>query len=136
MATTKTSGEMSFFGTVQMTPTAVTILIDGIEVYSGQVGIGQPLNTEIELTTVTPIALGSRSVSMSVTSGVLGVGQVKIRSNGIDCRTSILINGQLPELPPPTITWQPGNDPNNPDWTGWVFEVSAGETITFNVDVQ
>jgi hypothetical protein len=51
-----------------------------------------------------------------------------------DCRSNILINGQPPEWPAtPVEPRMPGGTPENPDWTGWTFEVGAGETITFTV---
>lgn len=129
---------VSFRGRVYATPSAVTILVEGTEVFSGQVGAGQPLDTLLSLATV-PLATGNLAVSMSVTSGVVGVGPVV--SNGLngyeDTRNNdILVNGQAPEWPATPVNPMPGGTQQNPDWTGWLFEVSAGETITFTVDVQ
>jgi hypothetical protein len=43
-------------------------------------------------------------------------------------RKNIFINGQSPEEPSTSVDFAPA-----PDWAGWYFEVSAGETITFNM---
>jgi hypothetical protein len=171
--------QILFQGQVEATPTAATILIEGVQVFSGQVGAGQPLNTAIEYAN---IASAGGAVSISVTSGILNVGQVwkdpnplnewsnavtyavgdqvtyqgneyentygtlpanasppgtnlawQLISVTIDARTNILINGQAPEWPATPVTPMPGGTAQNPDWAGWAFEVSAGETITFTV---
>jgi hypothetical protein len=62
-----------FRGRIESTPAAITILVDGAEVFSGQVGLGQPLDTEIDLATVNT---SGSSVSVSVTSGVILSGSV------------------------------------------------------------
>lgn len=168
--------QILFQGEVLATPTAATILIEGTQVFSGQVGAGQPLDAQLDIANV---ASNGGAVSISVTSGILNVGQVfkwantatawnnttayssgdqveysgtiyqaiantqagwtpgvsqswsTAQSLSSDCRSSILINGQNPEWPatPP----QPGGTEENPDWEGWNFTVSAGETITFTV---
>jgi hypothetical protein len=170
--------QILFKGQVGATPTAATILIEGSQVFSGQVGAGQPLNTTIDYANV--VSNGG-AVSISVTSGILNVGQVfkwdtsapawsgsvaynqgdvveyngsiylastpisatttpptqipgwKLEPLDNDVRSNILINGQPPEWPATPVTPMPGGDEQNPDWTGWGFEVSAGETITFIV---
>ena len=170
--------QILFQGQVLATPTAATILIEGSQVFSGQVGAGQPLNTSIEYAN---IASNGGAVSISVTSGILNVGQVwkdttpvewsnavpyvsgdqvtyqgteyqcgytnipadaappgtnpgwQLLSVTIDVRTNILINGQAPEWPATPVVPMPGGTEQNPVWTGWAFEVSAGETITFTV---
>jgi hypothetical protein len=169
--------QILFQGQVLATPTAATILIEGSQVFSGQVGAGQPLDTTIQYAN---IASAGGAVSISVTSGILNVGQVwkdptppawsdtveyvvgdEVTYEGIeyvnnygspvgapppdagqpwvelyveaDARTNILINGQSPEWPATPVTPMPGGTPENPVWTGWAFEVSAGETITFTV---
>lgn len=59
-------------GRVFSTPSAVTALVDGVEVFSGQVGVGQSLDTDIELFEITDVTSGA--VSISVTSGVVSIG--------------------------------------------------------------
>jgi len=168
--------QILFQGETLATPTAATILIEGQQVFSGQIGAGQPLDTTIDIANVVN---DGGAVSISVTSGILNVGQVfkwpdtapawsntqaytanatvsytgeiytatgntqpgwtpgtsqswqTAKSLSVDCRDNILINGQAPTWPatPP----QPGGTEANPDWAGWSFEVSAGETITFTV---
>lgn len=171
-----------FRGQVATTPSAITILVDGAEVFSGQVGSGQPLNTEITLATV---ATTGSSVSVSVTSGVILSGRVLtdvtteawvstisyapytyLVNNGtyymtttavpantpitdtnywtvipqmgtVDCRNNDeLINGQAPEWPATPVTPMPGGTAQNPNWDGWFFELSAGETITYTITAQ
>jgi hypothetical protein len=168
--------QILFQGEILATPTAATILIEGESVFSGQIGAGQPLDAQIDIANV--VSNGG-AVSISVTSGILNVGQVfkwentapawnnttvypanstaeynsvtwvtgggaqagyipgvsnawsTCQSMSNDCRTNILINGATPVYPatPP----QPTGGAENPDWAGWAFEVSAGETITFTV---
>ena len=62
-----------FRGRVFSSPSAITILVDGQEVFSGQVGTGQSLDTEITLATV---ATTGSAVTLSVTSGVITSGPV------------------------------------------------------------
>lgn len=168
--------QILFQGETLATPTAATILIEGQTVFSGQVGAGQPLDAQFDYANV--VSAGG-AVSISVTSGILNVGQVfkwpdtapawsntqAYTTNDVvsyageiwtaggntqpgytpgtsvswyltkdrcsDARGNILINGSAPAWPatPP----QPGGTEQNPDWSGWSFEVSAGETITFTV---
>lgn len=167
-----------FQGRVFATPSACTTLIEGVEVHSGQVGAGQPLDTQI---TLFAIDTAGGACSISVTSGVISVGSVWISDAllwnvdyvydsgknvtnsgayyesiaqvpkgtpltdtnywapitladtfGPDERTNILINGQAPEWPATPVDPMPGGTPQSPNWSGWFFEISAGETITFN----
>ncbi len=168
-----------FKGRVFATPSACTALIEGAEVHSGQVGSGQPLDTEITLFSANT---AGGACSISVTSGVITLGSAVVStaqpwsadeyyqegvyvSNGgsyyvaiskppkgtpvtnttywatavledtfgPDDRSNILINGQAPEWPATPVDPMPGGTPQSPNWTGWFFEISAGETITFNV---
>jgi len=125
------------------TPTAMTVLINGNEEFSGQIGTGVATNTEFELLTHNfgSIRPGFTAViSISVTSGVMTVGPWYMPwpedENApdvlLDTRQNILINGQPPEWPATPMQFMPGGTPENPDWSFWFFEVSAGETITFN----
>ncbi len=82
------SRQIKFLGQVAATPSAATILIDGNQVFSGQVGSGQPLNADITFTTVTldsaPSNVNSNvSVSVAVTSGILRVGSMVADTGGI-----------------------------------------------------
>ena len=129
---------VEFYGRVFATPSAATILVEGTEVFSGQVGSGQPLDTPLVLATTSQPA-GNLAVSVSVTSGVITVGQVLSdgANGGADIRNNdILINGQAPEWPATPVDPMPGGTPESPGWQGWFFEVSAGETITFTIDVM
>jgi hypothetical protein len=145
---------LSFAGRVFATPSAVTIILDGTEVFSGQVGSGQPLDTQINLfDTSIPAPLANtvttHSVSMSVTSGVITIGDVCAQysdgtymlllsgenSSGPDLRQNILVNGSLPDWPATPVDPMPGGTSSDPNWQGWFFEVSAGETITFTVPI-
>ena len=129
-----------FVGKIEATPTAATILIEGAEVYSGQIGTGQPLDTQINLA---EIDSDGGAVSISVTSGVAKIGPVWYNLTGNagnvilsdDMRSSILINGQAPEWPATPVDPMPRGSEGSPDWTGWHFEIGAGETITFTVNL-
>jgi len=160
--------QIQFQGQVEATPSAATILIDGVQVFSGQVGAGLPLNADLTLATISvdnPANVQSTiSVSVAVTSGIVRVGSMvadvgtyaswagnasPLTSNekatiglivdstsnfygaGVE-RSNILINGQAPEYPATPVGFDPG-PVNNPDWNGWCFEVSAGETLTCTV---
>jgi len=131
---------LDFRGRVFATPSALTLIVDGVEVHSGQVGSGHPLDTEIDLVTMSNVAQGSTlSSTITVTSGVVTIGQVleadDTQTISNDLRTNILINGVAPEWPATPVEPMPGGTPENPNWTGWFFELGAGETITFNVVV-
>jgi len=131
-------------GRVFATPSAMTVLVNGEEVHSGQVGTGQPLDTEctfFEYDWGQPTPSGTvSSVSIVVTAGVVTVGPwFENNPSGIptefgsDVRSEILINGSLPEWPATPVTPMPGGTPEDPDWYGWFFELGAGETMTFNI---
>jgi hypothetical protein len=162
--------QIQFQGQVEATPSAATILIDGVQVFSGQVGTGLPLNADLTLATISvdkPSNVQSTvSVSVAVTSGIVRVGSMcadvgtfaswagnssplnndekatinLIVNNTADFygagveRSNILINGQAPEYPATPVGFDPG-DVNSPDWNGWRFEVSAGETLTCTVTI-
>ena len=135
---------IEFSGRVLATPSAMTVLFNGTEVFSGQVGAGQPLDQSIILTThewASNTASETASVSISVTSGVLDIAACGYSFDDVDpttdCRVSstILINGVAPEWPAtPVEPRMPNGTEQDPDWSYWGFEVSAGETITFNIE--
>ena len=82
------SRQIQFIGQNCATPSAATILIDGTQVFSGQVGSGQPLNADITFTTVTLDSAPSNvqstvSVSVAVTSGILRVGSMVADTGGV-----------------------------------------------------
>jgi hypothetical protein len=120
--------DVQVMGRVFSTPAAVTALLNGAEVHSGQVGQGMPLDTEIEL-----ISFGwadaepgdTASLSLTVTSGVITVGSCFGNEIWQDMRRNILINGQPPEDPGSHVGHTPAEH-----WSGWFFEISAGETLT------
>lgn len=130
-------------GRVFATPSALTMIVDGVEIHSGQVGAGQPLDTPITLVNLENMVSGSTlSATISVTSGVISAGPVWQLSGNVgsdpcslDLRTNVLINGIAPEWPATPVEPMPGGTPENPQWTNWFFELGAGETITFNVVV-
>jgi hypothetical protein len=143
--------QLTFKGRVFATPSAVTIVQNGTEIFSGQVGTGQPLDTELNLFQSTvPAPVGTTtatySVSMSVTSGVITCGDtlvqyddsetyVMVPGEGPDLRANILINGQPPEWPSTPIDTMPGGTEGAPNWQGWFFELAAGESITYTYTV-
>lgn len=67
--------DLHFRGRVFATPSAMTVLINGTEVFSGAVGTGSPLDTEIDLCEI--VGTSGGAVSLSVTSGVITVGPVQ-----------------------------------------------------------
>jgi hypothetical protein len=149
--------KLSFKGRVFATPSAVTILSNGVEIFSGQVGSGQPLDTVLDLysTTITlPSTAQTLAISLSVTSGVITAGDVELLvddyesalptpvppyyypgTEEYDLRENILINGSLPDWPATTVDPMPGGTEANPDWAGWFFELAAGESTTFTVNI-
>ena len=134
---------LAMVGRVFATPSALTMIVDGVEIHSGQVGAGQPLDTQITLVNLPAVymTLGSTlSVTVSVTSGVITagpiwqlLGDVGSEPCSSDLRTNILINGIAPEWPATPVEPMPGGTPENPQWTNWFFELGAGETMTFNI---
>jgi hypothetical protein len=131
--------DLELEGRVFATPSALTMIVDGVEIHSGQVGSGEPLDTPIALVNLSNVAGNtSLATSVSVTSGVVTIGPVwGLDDQGdpttSDLRNNILINGSAPEYPATPVVPMPGDNPDVPNWTNWFFEVSAGETITFNI---
>jgi hypothetical protein len=144
--------QLTFKGRVFATPSAVTIVQNGTEIFSGQVGTGQPLDTELNLfqTTIPQPAANTSatySVTMSVTSGVITSGDVYVILDdgvtpiyqpgvGPDLRQNILINGSVPVWPATPVNPMPGGTEADPNWQGWFFELAAGESMTFTYDVS
>ena len=135
---------VQFSGRVLAMPSAMTVIFNGNEILSGQVGSGQPLDTHIILTDhewASTTRGETAAVTISVTSGIVVIASCGYSYEGdppTDSRVSstILINGLEPEWPPEgTQPRMPDGTPENPDWDFWGFEVGAGETITFNVVV-
>lgn len=140
---------LQVLGSVMSSPAAATILLNGVEVYSGQIGVGQPIDVpgselfalEYQGNDETSDAL---ALSILITSGVakLGLTQtlnehgewVNPNNASDDGRTQILINGLPPEWPATPVDPMPRGTDADPDWTGWCFEVSAGETLTYNFE--
>jgi hypothetical protein len=144
--------QLTFKGRVFATPSAVTIVQNGTEIFSGQVGTGQPLDTELNLfqTTIPQPAANTSatySVTMSVTSGVITSGDVYVILDdgvtpvyqpgiGPDLRQNILINGSVPVWPATPVDPMPGGTEADPNWQGWFFELAAGESMTFTYDIS
>lgn len=147
----KITRTLQVLGSVMSSPAAATILLNGVEVYSGLIGTGQPIDVPgSEL-----VALeyqGEESIdetlaiSISVTAGVAKIGPTEVEAllqgqstpewvlpwgAGNDGRTQILINGLPPEWPATQVDPMPGGSAEDPDWSGWAFDLSAGETITY-----
>jgi hypothetical protein len=148
--------QLTFKGRVFATPSAVTIIQDGVEIFSGMVGLGQPLDTEIDLFQTTipqPTRTGNAvpadttySISMATTSGVITAGDVTVTlddgvtpiyepGSGPDLRQNILVNGALPDWPATPVDPMPGGTESDPNWQGWFFEQSAGESMTYTFTV-
>lgn len=105
------------------------------------------------------------AVTVSVTAGIVKIGQLlsdplgydslnaagqaevdpdltttdpKYYNNGKEYRSNILINGSAPVFPdaiPSDVEVADPGTAENPDWRGWRFEISAGETFSCNVTV-
>jgi hypothetical protein len=147
--------QLTFKGRVFATPSAVTILQDGVEIFAGQVGTGQSLDTELNLFQTTmpqPAWVGNTapsdvtySVTMSATSGVITMGDLLLNTDsgnviyqpgvGPDLRQNILLNGSLPGWPDTPVDPMPGGTESDPVWQGWFFELAAGESMTFTYTV-
>lgn len=157
--------QLKLEGVLESTPVALTMLVDGVQVFSGQVGIGMNTNDLIDLVTAdidAPVDSESTvSVSIAVTSGVVELGPIRsdlgdlsdmnaetqakmklahsVGGNSMwhnrEARSNILINGQPPEYPATPVGYDPGPE-DNPHWGGFHFEVSAGETLTCTVMVE
>jgi hypothetical protein len=131
--------KLAFRGRTFATPTAMTLVVDGNEIFSGIVGADQALDSEFSMVELDNVAANvTLPASLSVTSGVLTCGSVwMIDENGeavsTDLRVNELINGVAPEWPATPVVPMPGGTTQAPDWNNWFFELSAGETITFNL---
>jgi hypothetical protein len=131
--------KLVFRGRTFATPTAMTLIVDGDEIFSGVVGSGQPLDTEFTIVELDNVAANvTLPASLSVTSGVMTCGSVwrvdeEGNPNTLDLRHNELINGVAPDWPATPVAPMPGGTPEDPDWNNWFFELSAGETITFNL---
>lgn len=140
---------LQVLGSVMSSPAAATVLLNGVEVYSGQIGVGQPIDVPgSELFALeyqgNEDTVDTLALSISVTSGVAKIGMTQILNNenhwinpnnaNDDGRTQILINGLPPEWPATPVEPMPGGNADNPDWAGWCFDVSAGETMTYEFE--
>jgi len=131
---------LSFNFVREADPTAATILVNGNEVYSGAIGSASAIGDVFTLEVPTDLNQSdTASISISTTSGILLFASVS--SDTIDypdfrISSSILINGQPPEWPATPVVPMPGGTEQDPDWTGWFFELGAGETLTCNILVD
>jgi hypothetical protein len=132
-------------GVTTQGPAIITVMIDGIEMFSGSV------DQHLEEITYCEYEHGAQTgaekiigVTVSVLNGTVGIGSALIwvddfaprvpgfytpRDNRkhipcyeIDHRTNIVINGQAP-LP----------SKENPTWNGWVFTLTNQDVMTFDV---
>ena len=147
---------LNIHGAVVAKPAAATILVNGTQVFSGQIGstlnLDEFTNNLLTVsydTDATAIIKNTISVSIAITSGVVKLGHMESDNFPADDgkdqwilptsnkeRTKILINGQDPEYPPyPLPPEQSPGPQDNPHWMGWNFELSAGETLTCDVEV-
>jgi hypothetical protein len=128
-------------GVVVALPAAVTVLVDGKQVFSGQV-TGKVDEFVTNLFSFDFDAESANAViNVSVTSGIVKVAEMFVdgkdpRTKTESTRKNILINGQAPEYPafPVADDHHPG-DESDPHWAGWAFELSAGETLTCTVAI-
>jgi hypothetical protein len=122
--------KVTILGRVLSTPAALTVIKNGVEMHSGQVGQGLPTDTELDLIEFDWEGAADNdttAMTISVTTGVVTVGSCLGQAQ-CDMRKNILINGQEPEQPTGDVGFTPAKD-----WAGWYFEISAGETITFSM---
>lgn len=135
------STNITFVAVQEAIPTAITILINGNQVFSGQVGGAVTPGTKFDLDPISiPIANVGDTVSCSVacTSGIFRFGPVyatNYYTTSGSCfedmrMADILINGVPPEWPATPVDPMPGGTPENPNWDGWFHELGAGETAT------
>ena len=141
--------QLKFDGTLVSDSATATVTVNGIEAFSGELGVGQPMNQPIELCIAeyrgSTIDVESITIELVVNSGVIRVGTIWNDSpdktppwnwpneGGInDGRSNILINGQPPAWPEPDEPHQPLGTKENPGWAGWNFELSAGDTFSCN----
>lgn len=133
---------LSFDGQMVASPAAITVTLDGAQIFSGAVGADAELDTDITLATADVIDLpdtaSTAEMTISITSGVVRIGEVwaniaggEVGLKGIAHRSNILVNGEAPVAPAPDHVPQP-----EADWVGWRFELSAGETISFTLAVD
>lgn len=142
--------QLRIAGRLMASPTAATITVNGNEAYSGPLASGEPLDTE-DTTLAVVNYQGSDSdldpltINIEVTSGVVKFGLFWVNSDSpehpwiydfddldTDCRSNILINGLPPEWPASPVEPMPKGTEEAPNWSGWNFEVSAGETFSCN----
>ncbi len=127
-------------------PTAVTVLINGHQAFSGQLGSGTPMGENFDSPAMTTDFENGETatVTVSCTSGIVSIGSWLLSTatpvgyappEDLRVSESVLVNGQPPEYPASPVFPMPRGNINAPDWTGWFFEISAGETLTFNVKI-
>lgn len=154
-----------FDGQLVSTPASVTISVNDTQVFSGAVGEGAEMDTDITLATATVETADQEettaTVSISATSGIVRIGAIladfagyagltaeqqadigpllndanDAYNYGTDYRSNILIDGSAPDWPEPGTTPMPRGTEESPDWTGWRFEISAGETFSCTVTI-
>ena len=145
----------------------VTILLDGVSVFSGAVNtLGDMVQGTLCQWNFTQddsiTAITDHTLSISVTSGTIDAAGIyqgtnttgeyewnpsKVDRDGNDYwlpglygvfgdtgeRTNILINGVAPSWP--TVPPFPTGTEASPTWSGWGFNLSAGETLTCTLKI-
>lgn len=130
--------EFMFEGAVMQRPALVSICVNNVEVFSGEIEVNdEEFQQELELLDgiIYRHAEPQKSVTMKITvlDGVVKfgsvfaydlLGPVRPFNKDNDGRTNIQINGVPPEL-----TKEAEN------WTGWLFELNRGDYISFDYEV-
>ncbi len=133
----------------------LTLLCDGVSKFSGPLskavtsGNGENSGTldtwtvDVEVQTQGgALPTEDHSISISVVSGSVNIGAITVLAqNGddsydtVDERKNILIDGVAPEWPTGNDVL-PGGTEADPDWSGWAWTLTAGETLTCVVTVE
>ena len=130
--------EFMFEGAVMELPAWVSICVNDVEVFTGEIEVNdEEFQQELELLDGIiyqhPEPQKSVFIKISVTSGVVKfgpvfaydlLGPIRPYNKDNDGRTNIQINNTAPVLTDGAT-----------DWRGWMFELAAGDTISFDYEV-
>lgn len=130
--------EFMFEGAVMERPAWVSIYVNDIEVFSGEIEVNdEEFQQELELLDgiIYLHAEPQKSVYITivVNSGIVKfgpvfaydlLGPIRPYNKDNDGRTNIQINGVAPDL-----------TSEAEDWRGWMFELAAGDAISFDYEV-
>lgn len=138
--------DLTITGTMVTELADAIISINGTQSYSGPIGVGV---TPVPPGTVGPadnlIIAGftqedinvteAITVTVTVVSGAISVGRMSVNIQegrfypDIDFRSNITINGLAPTWPTDGGPTVPKGTPENPDWTGWCFQLDVGDVF-------